>query len=398
MEDVVDIPAMPSQRVCPFDPPPEYQRLRLEQPVSQVRTPRGDVAWLVTRHEDIRAALVDRRLSSDPRSPGYPSYIPGEVPPPPGFFMQADAPDHTRLRRAVTQEFMASHVQSLQPRMQEIVDEVLDDMLHLPPPVDLVKVLAVPIASRVICELLGVPQADHKFIQTHTDIVLDRTCTAAETEAAAVALLGYFDSVITAKEQQPGDDLLGRLIREAKTEGQPSHEEMVGLAALVLLGAYDTMALVMALGVVVLLEHPEQLREFLGAPELGDKLVDELVRYFSINHAGLPRAALADMEIGGQRIQAGEGVLIMINSANRDASVFDAPDDFNIHRDNTHHVGFGHGIHKCLGTHFAKAELAIALGTLFRRVPTLQVAVPQDSLSYRHEMVLYGLKALPVTW
>lgn len=210
--------------------------------------------------------------------------------------------------------------------------------------------------------------------------------------------MSYFDRIVTEKELAPGEDLLGRLIRKARADNQPSHEEIVGLAALLLLSAYDTMALAMGLGVVTLLNNPQQRQAFLADPSLGNDLVYELVRYLTINHAGLPRAATADLEIGGQQIKAGEGVLIMLSSANRDEEVFEQPDAFNLHRREKTQLGFGHGIHKCLGMHFARAELAIAFRAIFTRIPTLSIAVPQTSLTYRDEMVLYGLKALPVTW
>jgi cytochrome P450 len=342
--------------------------------------------------------LSDRRLSSDPRSTGFPTYISGEVPPPPGFFLQLDAPDHTRLRKSVTEEFLNSHVEQLKPRMAAIIDRQLTEMLALQPPVDFVKAFAVPASAKIICELLGTPVADHPFVQSRTDIVLDRSTPPEQAEKAAIELMSYFDRIVTEKELAPGEDLLGRLIRKARADNQPSHEEIVGLAALLLLSAYDTMALAMGLGVVTLLNNPQQRQAFLADPSLGNDLVYELVRYLTINHAGLPRAATADLEIGGQQIKAGEGVLIMLSSANRDEEVFEQPDAFNLHRREKTQLGFGHGIHKCLGMHFARAELAIAFRAIFTRIPTLSIAVPQTSLTYRDEMVLYGLKALPVTW
>lgn len=390
--------AIPEKRTCPFDPPPEYTRLRKEQPIVRVKTPRGDFAWLVTRFEDVRKALSDKRLSSDPRTPGYPTYITGDVPPPPGFFLQVDAPDHTRLRKSITQDFLNSHVEKLKPRMQAIFDEQLDLMLTQEAPVDFIKTVAIPVSAKIICELLGTPLEDHSYVQQLTDTVLDRTSTSEDAERAAIELMRYFDRIVTEKEQQGGEDLLCRLIVKAHHEGQPSHEEMVGLAALLLLSAYDTMALAMGLGVVTLINNPTQLDLFLADKSKANSLVDELVRYLSINHAGLPRAATADMEIGGQHIKAGEGVVLMINSANRDPYVFDEPDVFDINRTEKQHLGFGHGIHKCLGMHFARAELSIAFRTLFTRVPSITIAVAQDELQYRDKMVLYGLKALPVTW
>lgn len=391
-----DLPPLPTARTKPFDPPPEYKQFRAEAPAVRVRTPRGTPAWVITRLQDIRSVLTDKRFSSDPRQPGYPSYMTGDVPPPPGFFMQMDAPDHTRLRGLVNREFLAKHVETMRPQMQRIVDTWIDALLAQAPPVDLVQAFALPVASTIICELLGVDYGDHAFFQSRTDAILSRSSTAAQSEAAAIELMGYFDRVITQKEQAPGTDLLGRLISDPAR--QVSHQEFVGLAALLLLAGYDTMAQVIGLGTVTLLLHPDQLAEFLAKPELGENMVEEMVRYLTVNHAGLPRVALADVEVGGQLIRAGEGVIVMLNAGNRDEATFADPDAFDIHRDVRHHVGFGHGLHKCIGAPFARAELEIVFRTLFRRIPTLHLVKPVEELPFRHEMVLYGLHALPIGW
>lgn len=395
MEDH-DLPPLPTTRIQPFDPPPEYKRFRAEAPAVRVRTPRGTPAWLITRLQDIRSVLTDKRFSSDPRQPGYPSYLTGDVPPPPGFFMQMDAPDHTRLRSLVSREFLVKHVETMRPQMQHIVDTWIDSLLAQTPPVDLVKAFALPVASTIICELLGVAYDDHTFFQSRTDAILSRSSTAAQSEAAAIELMTYFDRVITEKEKAPGTDLLGRLLSDPAR--QVSHQEFVGLAALLLLAGYDTMAQVIGLGTVTLLLHPDQLAELLDKPESAVNMVEELVRYLTVNHAGLPRVALADVEVGGQLIRAGEGVLVMLNAGNRDDTAFANPDAFDIHRDAHHHVGFGHGLHKCIGAPFARAELEIVFRTLFRRIPTLHLIKPVEELPFRHEMVLYGLHALPIGW
>ncbi len=396
--DTTELPLLPMTRTCPLDPPPEYEQLRAEQPVSKVRTPRGDVAWLVTKHADIRAVLTDPRFSSDPRTPGYPSYTSGDIAAPPGFFLLMDAPVHTRLRSLVVKEFLGHHVDLLRPRMQAIVDRTLDAMLARTPPLDLIEAFALPVASLIICELLGVPYEDHEFIKTRTDTVLDRSVSPQESERAVVELMGYFDRIVTVMEREPGPDLLGRLIADPARFGNISHQELVGVAALLLLSGYDTMAQVIGLGTVTLLEHPDQLAEFTRDPSLAETLIDELVRYLSVNHAGLPRAATADVVVGGQPIRAGEGVLVMINSGNRDEDAFADPDRFDIHRPTRQHVGFGHGLHKCIGARFARAELTIVFRTLFARIPGLRLAAPVDELPFRHEMVLYGIKSLPISW
>jgi cytochrome P450 len=393
------LPPLPTRRrECPFDPPPEYVDLRRERPIARVRTPRGDAAWVVTRHRDIRTVLTDGRFSSDPRRPGYPSYLTGDIPPPPGFFLQLDAPDHPRLRRLVVDEFLASYVRSLRPRMQAVVDRVIDGMLEMAPPVDLVVTMALPVAAQVICELLGVRWEDYTFFVSRTDAVFDRSLPAAESEAAAGELMAYFDRLVTAKEERPGDDLLGRLVADPGRSGQISHEELVGVAALLLLAGYDTMAQVIGLGTLALLTHEEQLAALRADPTLVSRTVDEMLRYLTINHAGLPRVALEDVEVGGQLIRAGEGVLVMLNSGNRDETVFEDPDRFDVRRDARQHVAFGHGLHKCIGATFARTELRIVFLTLLRRVPTLRLAAPVDELPFRWDLVLYGVRQLPVAW
>lgn len=393
------VPDFPMARTHPLDPPPQYRELSREQPVVQVRTPRG-LAWLVTRYEDSTAALTDTSFSSDPRSPGFPSYMTGDVPPPPGFFLQLDPPDQTRLRRLVTREFLVSRMEALRPSMQRILDTLIGTMLASGPPADLISQLAFPMAATVICELLSVPYEDNEKFVSLTDTVLDRSTPPEQTTIAAQQLMDYFDRLVTAKEQARDrpDDLFGRLI-EHRVDGTISHEELVGLAALLLLSGYDTMAQMIGLGVLTLLRHPDQLAQVRADPSLIPAAVEEMLRYLSINHSGLPRAATRDTVIGGQQIKAGDGVLVMLNAANRDDAVFDLPDTFDIHRAAVNrHIAFGHGFHKCIGLSLARVELSTVFAGLFRRVPTLRLNADLEDLPFRHDMVLYGVRELPVQW
>ncbi|WP_197995981.1 thioester reductase domain-containing protein [Streptomyces buecherae] len=392
------VPDFPMPRAHPLDPPPAYRELSAAQPVFRVRTPRGELVWVVTRHEDARAVLTDLRVSSDPKSPGYPSYISGDTPLPPGFFLNQDPPDHTRLRRLVTREFLISQMERKRPAMRRVLDGLLDDLQAKGPGADLIGGLAFPMAATVMCELLDVPYEDKSVFITLTDTVLDRSSTPEQAENAASELMAYFDRLVTAKKRAPGDDMLGRLA-EQEANGTLSHDEFVGLVMLLLLSGYDTMAQMIGLGTATLLEHPTQLADLRADPALYPRAVEELLRYLSINHAGLPRAATRDLTVGGQHIRAGEGLLVMLNAANRDASVFPEPDVFDIHRASPQaHVAFGHGFHKCIGLTLARVELTTVFAGLFERFPTLRLGVPLTELPFRHDMVLYGLRELPVTW
>lgn len=390
------VPTFPIPRRHPLDPPPRYREPCAEQPLFQVRTPRGDLAWMVTRHEDVRAVLTDPRFSSDPESPGFPSYGPGDTPIPPGFFLNQDPPDHTRLRRLVTREFLISRMEAKRVRMRGILDELLNELVRAGDSADLVQQLAIPMAATVMCELLGVPYENHTIFVTLTGAILDRS-TPEQAAGAAQELMAYFDRIVTAREQRPADDLLGRLAVQARS-GRLSHDESVGLAVLLLLSGYDTIAQMISLGTATLLEHPDQLDALKADPSLYPQAVEELLRYLSTN-PGLARAATEDLTLAGQEIRAGEGLLLMVNVANRDVAVFEEPDVFDIRRGNAHqHLAFGHGFHKCIGLTLARVELGTVFSGLFGRLPTLKLARPLKDLPFRDDMMLYGIRELPVTW
>lgn len=399
MNDISTLPGFPMPRAHPLDPPPGYRELSGERPLFQVRTPRGDAAWIVTRHQDARAVLTHHAFSSDPRTPGFPTYVTGDVPPPPGFFMQADEPDHGRLRRTVTREFLIRNMEALRPTMRRILDGLVDGLIAADRgSADLVREFALPMAAMTICEILGVPFEDHELFVSLTDTVLDRSSEPERAVAAAGELMGYFDRLVTAKRRRPADDMFGRMVSRAADGGGLDHGELVGMAALLLLAGYDTMAQMIGLGAVTLFEHPEQLAELKRSPDLLPGAVEELLRYLSINHAGLPRGVVEDVVVGGQPIRAGEGVLVMLNAANRDESVFEDPDRFDIHRGGGAHLAFGHGFHKCVGATLARVELTEVFGGLFERLPGLRPLKSVDELPFRHDMVLYGVRELPVAW
>lgn len=387
---------MPRDVQRPLDPPPGYAELGASR-VTLVETPSG-AAWLVTHHDDCRAVLTSRAFSSDPRTVGYPSYISGGITPPPGYFLMLDQPDHPRLRRLVTREFVISRMEMLRPRVNEVMNEALQAMMAGTRTGDIVTDIAYPVAGTMICELLDIPTNDqHTFIDL-TDTILDRSTVPERAAAAVDKLMSYFTDLVRSKKEEPKADLFGRLVQHER-KGTISEEELVGLAALLVLSGYDTMAQTIGLGALLLLTNPDQLDAMVKDPALAPAAVEEMLRYLSINQAGLPRAASEDVVIGGQLIREGDGVLVMLNAANRDGAVFDQADRFDITRDYlSDHIAFGHGFHKCIGLTMARVELSEVFAVLVRTLPTIRLTTGLTELQFRHDMVLYGAASVPVTW
>ena len=392
-----NLPPLPIDRSHPLDPPPELVNPKDKASPRKVRTIKGDPAWLVTNYDQARSILRDKRFSSSPLSEGFPSYISGNVAPPPGFFMQHDAPDHARVRSLVAREFLPKHITGMRSDMERIIEDQLSEFAQEPQPADLVSKLAYPVAAGIIGKLLGIDPENYAFIQATVDQILDRSRTARDAEDAAIKLMGFFSQEIARRRNDPRDDLVGRIMQRA-VEHEVEDQEIVGAVALLFLGGYDTMVQIIGLGTIVFINAPEKLEAFSQSQECQEAAIDELVRYLSVNHAGLPRAAMADVTIGDTFIRKGEGVLVMINAANRDPEAFDNPSEFDPDQNSKHHLGFGHGLHKCIGAQFARAELALFFPKLFAKFPTLHLSEALDAIDFRNDMVLYGATRLPVRW
>ncbi|EME57683.1 cytochrome P450 [Amycolatopsis decaplanina] len=404
MTDVEETTAtLPLARKCPFSPPPEYERLRRESPISRVGLPSGQTAWALTRLEDIREMLSSPHFSSDRQNPSFPLMVARQIrredKPFRPSLIAMDPPEHSQARRDVVGEFTVKRMKALQPRIQQIVDEHLDALLAGPKPADLVQALSLPVPSLVICELLGVPYSDHEFFQARSSKMLSREVSAEERMAAFEQLENYLDELVTKKEANATeDDLLGRQILKQRETGEADHGELVGLAFLLLIAGHETTANMISLGTVTLLENPDQLAKIKADPGKTLAAIEELLRVFTIAETATSRFATADVEIGGTLIRAGEGVVGLSNAGNHDPDGFENPDTFDIDRGARHHVAFGFGVHQCLGQNLARLELQIVFDTLFRRMPGIRIAVPVDELPFKHDSTIYGLHALPVTW
>jgi cytochrome P450 len=304
------------------------------------------------------------------------------------------------LRRTVIAQFTVKRVAAMRPRVQQIVDDLLDRLLAGPKPADLVAALALPVPSLVICELLGVPYADHDFFQEISKAILLQEITPEQRLAAAAALFDYLDTLIEARLVNPADDMLSGLAGRIRS-GELTRPEATEIGVVMLLAGHETTANMIAVGILALLEHPDQLallRENLDDPKLLASAVEELLRYLSIVHGGRRRAALEDITIAGETIRAGEGMILANETGNRDPAVFPDPDRIDIQRDARSHLAFGFGVHQCLGQPLARLELQIVYRTLLRRAPNLALAVEPDRVPFKHGGFIYGLHELPVTW
>lgn len=394
------IPAYPMPRAtgCPFDPPPALAAAQEEGPLTRVRLWDGKDYWLLTRYADQRAVLLDPRVSAEADRPGYPLQAPSNGKNNISFIMMDD-PEHARLRRMVTAPFAVKRVDAMRPAVQKIVDELIDDLLAGPNPVDLVEAFALPMPSLVICALLGVPYDDHDFFQENSKLLISRDTTVEDRTAAHGRLVAYLDRLMGEKMDHPADDLFSGLVARVRA-GELTRLGAAQMGVLLLLAGHETTANMIALGTLALLEHPEQLALLRDTddPAAIAAAVEELLRYLSIVHSGRRRAVLADIEVAGQLIRAGEGVIMPGEIANRDPEVFADPDRLDLTRDARRHVAFGFGVHQCLGQPLARMELQVVYGTLYRRIPTLRLAADIAGLPFKHNGGVYGVHELPVTW
>ncbi|MFD4943384.1 cytochrome P450 [Streptomyces sp. NPDC058239] len=391
--------SFPQDRTCPYHPPAKYRSQDDGQkPLSPARLFDGRRVWLVTGHAEARALLVDRRLSADRENPAFPVFTERvarstkrriEL-------IGVDDPEHNAQRRMLIPSFSVKRTAALRPRIQETVDGLLDAMIEQGPPTDLVSAFALPVPSMVICALLGVPYADHDFFESQSRRLL-RGPGAADIEAARAALDEYFRSLIERKRSDRGEGLLDELITQQLDTGAISRDELVQLAEILLVAGHETTANMISLGTFTLLQYPDQLDRLRTSEDLMPAAVEELLRFLSIAD-GISRVATEDIEVGGVTIRAGEGVVLSTSVINRDEAAYPAPDELDLGRESRHHVAFGFGVHQCLGQNLARAELEIALRTLFDRLPQLRLAAPVDEIPFKPGDTIQGMLELPVAW
>ena len=397
----------PAEAPIPFPPPPsmfhpspEMKELQRSNPVVRTRLPDGRVGWLVTRYDDVRQVLIDPRFSRAAAvGPEVPDAGLGQAAT--DTILSMDPPEHTRLRRLVAGAFTARRVEALRPRVTKLVDELIDHLITLPQPADLVENFSFPLPVQVICELLGVPPADRHLFHEWSDTVLsDISGDPAEIEAAFAELSGYFARLLAAKRAQPADDLMTALIEARDAQDRLSESELVRLCLTLLVAGHETTANQINMFLLVLHEHPEQLHRLRGDLAMIPQAVEELMRFAQLGASGggLPRVTTEEVELSGVRIPKGEAVIPVITVANRDPALAPDPDRVDVARPLTTHLGFGAGVHHCLGAQLARMELQEALRGLLGRLPRMELAVPVAGLAFKNGMIVRSLQSLPVRW
>ena len=398
MVSETDLPVIPAPRAahCPLAPPPEFADWREELGLRRAIY-HGQPAWVVSRYQDIRAALLDPRLSADTISAAVkPSGSGGNAP---VMFARTDDPEHHRLRRMLTSNFTFRRTEGMRPQIQELVDHYLGEMISNGPPGDIVRDFGLPVPSLVIALLLGVPPEDLGLFQQHTAAGLDTRSSDEQKAHAFGAMYAYIRELVARKEREPGDDLISRLVTEYVATGQLDHETAAMTSVIMMQAGHETTANMISLGTVALLQHPDvyaRLGQTDDRAVIGN-IVEELMRYLTIVHGQVDRVATEDLMLGGQLVRAGDFLVVNLPAGNWDPKFVDDPDILDVDRNTRGHLGFGYGVHQCIGRNLARVEMQVAFATLARRLPGLKLAVPPEELKFK-EADIYGMKELPVTW
>ncbi|MFB7270555.1 cytochrome P450 [Streptomyces sp. NPDC056244] len=395
------------------DPYPAYAWLREWAPVHRARLPSGVEAWLVTRYGDAKAALADARLSKNPVHHAEPAHAKGKTGIPGErdaalmtHLLNIDPPDHTRLRRLVSKAFTPRRVAEFAPRVRELTDRLIDGFAAQGE-ADLIHDFAFPLPIYAICDLLGVPAEDQDDFRDWAGMMLRHTKGGngagprGGVARAVKKIRGYLAELIHRKRENPGDDLISGLIRASDHGEHLTENEAAAMAFIILFAGFETTVNLIGNGLYSLMRHPEErarLQRSIGAgeTELLASGVEELLRYDGPVELATWRYATEPLTLGGQPVAAGDPVLVVLAAANRDPARFAGPDTLDLARRDNQHLGYGHGIHYCLGAPLARLEGQTALATLLTRLPDVRLAVDPVDLRWRGGLIMRGLRTLPV--
>lgn len=386
------------------NPYPFYARLRAEAPVARVKLPDKQIAWLVTRYDDVLAVLKDERFAKDPRSALTPEQlarqprIPRRFEPLNRNMLDVDGADHARLRALVHKAFTPGRIEAIRARIQSLTEELLD-RVERNGRMDLIRDYALPLPTTIIAEMLGIPAQDrHKFHRWSSTIISAgwsrwRTLRAI---LPVMAFMTFIRKLLESRRAHPGDDLATALVQAEEAGDQLSGDEMMAMVFLLLIAGHETTVNLIGNGMLALLTHPAQMKMLQANSALMPSAVEELLRFESPLETATERYAREDLPLCGATIPRGALVFAVLASANRDERQFSQPDTLDLAREDNKHLAFRFGTHYCLGAPLARLEGRIALETLLRRFPDLRLARPAEKLRWRRGIVLRGLEELPV--
>ncbi|MFF9639937.1 cytochrome P450 [Kitasatospora aureofaciens] len=393
---------------CPFhhtdglEFDPLLKRLLTEAPIARIRLPHGEgEAWLATRYEDVKVVTTDRRFS---RAAGIGRDLPRMTPAP---IAQAesinlmDPPEHNRLRRLVAQGFTNRQVERMRPATQRIVDGYFDEMEEHGAPADLAQFLSARLPLTTICEVLEIPAQDRDRLRGWAVAMMRMGPGSREgQEEAKAGLRAYFTALTAERRAHPGEDLISALATARDGDDLLDADELAVMAMVLLVTGHDTSTYQLSNITYTLLTYPEQLAKLRARPESLPQALEELLRFIPFRQGpGIARVATEDVELGGVLIRAGEAVHVSYLTANRDPAVYEHPDELDLDRTaGPVNMAFGHGQHRCLGSHLALMELQVAIGTLLRRFPGLRLAVDPSGLDWNSGSIWRFPRTLPVAW
>ncbi|MGD0749598.1 MAG: cytochrome P450, partial [Acidimicrobiales bacterium] len=389
------------------NPYPRFAELRRKAPVSRAFSKQllGGTGYMLTRHEHVLLLHNDVRFSSDPTSQGS-SFLMRHLP---RMFrlltssmVYKDDPDHARLRRLVNKAFTPRMVQQMTGEIERIVAELLDKVdARGSETVDLVAEVAVPLPLSVISTMLGVGDQDRNEFHVLMERFVVRLGSGSAADAmravpTARKLYAVLERLAEQRRAQPDDGLISALLAASEDGDSLSPDEVMAMIFLLMLAGHDTTANLIGSSALALIEHPEQAERLRADPALTPRAVEELLRFTTPVPCGASRTLLDDVEVDGTTMPKGSKVLGMINSANRDETVFERPDELNLGRDPNRHLTFAFGKHFCLGNQLARLEGQTAIGELVRRFPAMRLAVPREDLRYKPVQALRGFRSLPL--
>ncbi|MEU1513191.1 cytochrome P450 [Streptomyces sp. NPDC005811] len=394
----------PWARPSPLSLPGQYARLLAAAPVSRARLDSGQELWVVAGHALFRKALVAPAVSANHAHPAYPTMTPvrrrraSGGPEPKRGYSGMDPPEHTTHRRLTGALFSESAAEGVRPVVRRIVDERLDVLARGPNPADLVTRFADHVPALVITEVLGIRQQRSRLARL-SRVLVDRHADSAEVASASVEFRVRIAEELRAVESSDADDtLLRRLVSRYQRAHAYDRDQVVELVGSLVIAGHETTANTIALGVLALLLHPDQLAALRTDLALVPSAVEELLRYLSIADLVTARVSTGPVTLGDVMLPAGQGVVVSGAAANHDPRVFERPEQLDIHRDARRHVAFGHGVHRCIGQHLARVELTVVFEQLFARFPKLRLAEADVPARSRHRAALHGLTELVVTW